>query len=256
MPIWRKVDSGRLNRLSLGNLPGKTFASGKVREGNYEKRFSKGDSTYMSMQSQSESGDVPAGAGRGRLRHGPRRGPADDGPQPGRRTGPELSATRLAAQHATTTLPSFADLAEAVDPAVVSIQAATIEKAPAGRPWRPRRRRSVRVLLRPARPPAAAAAAAARRRGRAGPGRPGPGVPLRRRRQRLRHQPRRPGGHQQPRDRGRHLGQGPPRRPRLHGAGQGRSTRRPTSPCSRSTPATPCATSSSATATPSGSATG
>jgi serine protease Do len=43
-----------------------------------------------------------------------------------------LSATRLAAQHATATLPSFADLAEAVDPAVVSIQAATIEKAPAG----------------------------------------------------------------------------------------------------------------------------
>jgi serine protease Do len=42
------------------------------------------------------------------------------------------SATRLAAQHATTTLPSFADLAEAVEPAVVSIQAATIEKAPAG----------------------------------------------------------------------------------------------------------------------------
>ncbi len=45
---------------------------------------------------------------------------------------PSLSATRLAAQHATTTLPSFADLAEAVDPAVVSIQAATIEKAPQG----------------------------------------------------------------------------------------------------------------------------
>jgi len=44
-----------------------------------------------------------------------------------------LSATRLAAQHGTTTLPSFADLAEAVEPAVVSIQAATIEKAPAGR---------------------------------------------------------------------------------------------------------------------------
>ncbi|MEO7419971.1 MAG: hypothetical protein ABI163_23110, partial [Thermoanaerobaculia bacterium] len=42
------------------------------------------------------------------------------------------SATRLAAQHATTPLPSFADLAEAVEPAVVSIQAATIEKAPAG----------------------------------------------------------------------------------------------------------------------------
>ncbi len=39
-----------------------------------------------------------------------------------------LSATRLAAEH-TTTLPSFADLAQAVDPAVVSIQSATIEKA-------------------------------------------------------------------------------------------------------------------------------
>jgi serine protease Do len=46
---------------------------------------------------------------------------------------PNLSATRLAAQHATTVLPSFADLAEAVDPAVVSIQASTIEKAPANR---------------------------------------------------------------------------------------------------------------------------
>jgi serine protease Do len=43
-----------------------------------------------------------------------------------------LSATRLATQH-TTNLPSFADLAEAVDPAVVSIQAATIEKTPSGR---------------------------------------------------------------------------------------------------------------------------
>jgi len=42
-----------------------------------------------------------------------------------------LSATRLAAQH-TTVLPSFADLAQAVDPAVVSIQSATIEKS-AGR---------------------------------------------------------------------------------------------------------------------------
>ena len=39
-----------------------------------------------------------------------------------------LSATRLAAQHGAAVLPSFADLAEAVDPAVVSIQAATIEK--------------------------------------------------------------------------------------------------------------------------------
>jgi serine protease Do len=46
---------------------------------------------------------------------------------------PNLSATRLAAQHATATLPSFADLAEAVEPAVVSIQAATIEKATANR---------------------------------------------------------------------------------------------------------------------------
>src|SRR3954452_6597206 len=46
---------------------------------------------------------------------------------------PNLSATRLAAQHATTTLPSFADLAGAVSPAVVSIQAATIETAPANR---------------------------------------------------------------------------------------------------------------------------
>jgi len=43
-----------------------------------------------------------------------------------------LSATRLASLHGTA-LPSFADLAEAVDPAVVSIQAATIEKAPNGR---------------------------------------------------------------------------------------------------------------------------
>jgi serine protease Do len=43
-----------------------------------------------------------------------------------------LSATRLASLHGTS-LPSFADLAEAVDPAVVSIQAATIEKTPAGR---------------------------------------------------------------------------------------------------------------------------
>src|SRR5829696_2177073 len=38
-----------------------------------------------------------------------------------------LSATRMASEHLTT-LPSFADLAQAVDPAVVSIQAATIEK--------------------------------------------------------------------------------------------------------------------------------
>jgi serine protease Do len=45
-----------------------------------------------------------------------------------------LDATRLAATHSTN-LPSFADLAEAVSPAVVSIQAATIEKAPARRPF-------------------------------------------------------------------------------------------------------------------------
>jgi serine protease Do len=46
-----------------------------------------------------------------------------------------LSATQLAAQtaQATRSLPSFADLAAAVDPAVVSIQASTIEKVPNGR---------------------------------------------------------------------------------------------------------------------------
>jgi len=43
-----------------------------------------------------------------------------------------LSATRMASEHLTA-LPSFADLAQAVDPAVVSIQAATIEKSPNGR---------------------------------------------------------------------------------------------------------------------------
>jgi serine protease Do len=42
-----------------------------------------------------------------------------------------LSATKIASRHLSS-LPSFADLAEAVDPAVVSIQAATIEKTPAG----------------------------------------------------------------------------------------------------------------------------
>lgn len=42
-----------------------------------------------------------------------------------------LSATKIASHHLSS-LPSFADLAEAVDPAVVSIQAATIEKTPAG----------------------------------------------------------------------------------------------------------------------------
>jgi serine protease Do len=45
-----------------------------------------------------------------------------------------LSATQIANSHPTiTALPSFADLAEAVDPAVVSIQAATIERASANR---------------------------------------------------------------------------------------------------------------------------
>jgi len=47
-----------------------------------------------------------------------------------------LSATQLVANSglaSSRTLPSFADLAEAVDPAVVSIQAATIEKASPGR---------------------------------------------------------------------------------------------------------------------------
>ena len=46
-----------------------------------------------------------------------------------------LSATqKIANAHpAITSLPSFADLAEAADPAVVSIQAATIEKSPRGR---------------------------------------------------------------------------------------------------------------------------
>jgi len=45
-----------------------------------------------------------------------------------------LSATQLAASTASAgrSLPSFADLAQAVDPAIVSIQAATIEKAPKG----------------------------------------------------------------------------------------------------------------------------
>ena len=50
--------------------------------------------------------------------------------------GPEtvaLSATQIASTHPTiTALPSFADLAEAVDPAVVSIQAATIERPGSG----------------------------------------------------------------------------------------------------------------------------
>src|SRR6202166_811299 len=49
---------------------------------------------------------------------------------------PSLSASRAAESTAQATshgLPSFADLAEAVDPAIVSIQASTIEKAPHGR---------------------------------------------------------------------------------------------------------------------------
>jgi serine protease Do len=41
-----------------------------------------------------------------------------------------LSATQRASGTATRQLPSFADLAQAVDPAIVSVQAATIEKAP------------------------------------------------------------------------------------------------------------------------------
>ena len=46
-----------------------------------------------------------------------------------------LSATQIASSRpAIATLPSFADLAQAVDPAVVSIQAATIEKAGPARP--------------------------------------------------------------------------------------------------------------------------
>lgn len=45
-----------------------------------------------------------------------------------------LSATQIAATHAEiSNLPSFADLAEAVDPAIVSIQASTIEKGGQGR---------------------------------------------------------------------------------------------------------------------------
>jgi len=43
-----------------------------------------------------------------------------------------LSATRMASEHLTT-LPSFADLAQAVDPAFLSNQAATTEKTPNGR---------------------------------------------------------------------------------------------------------------------------
>jgi serine protease Do len=51
-------------------------------------------------------------------------------------TDASLSASRAAESTAQATargLPSFADLAEAVDPAIVSIQASTIEKAPHGR---------------------------------------------------------------------------------------------------------------------------
>ena len=55
---------------------------------------------------------------------------------PGRAADAEtsLSATQIAGNHSPiTSLPSFADLAQAVDPAVVSIQAATIENRPRGR---------------------------------------------------------------------------------------------------------------------------
>jgi len=55
---------------------------------------------------------------------------------PGRAADAEssLSATQIAGNHSPiTSLPSFADLAQAVDPAVVSIQAATIENRPHGR---------------------------------------------------------------------------------------------------------------------------
>src|ERR1700674_3380193 len=51
-------------------------------------------------------------------------------------TDSSLSASRTAESTAPATthgLPSFADLAEAVDPAIVSIQASTIEKTPHGR---------------------------------------------------------------------------------------------------------------------------
>jgi serine protease Do len=57
-------------------------------------------------------------------------------------TDASLSASRAAESTATATthgLPSFADLAEAVDPAIVSIQASTIEKAPRGGSGRLRR---------------------------------------------------------------------------------------------------------------------
>src|ERR1700688_3185549 len=57
-------------------------------------------------------------------------------------TDASLSASRVAESTAAATthgLPSFADLAEAVDPAIVSIQASTIEKAPRGGSGRLRR---------------------------------------------------------------------------------------------------------------------
>jgi serine protease Do len=57
-------------------------------------------------------------------------------------TDASLSASRAAESTAAATthgLPSFADLAEAVDPAIVSIQASTIEKAPRGGSGRLRR---------------------------------------------------------------------------------------------------------------------
>jgi serine protease Do len=53
---------------------------------------------------------------------------------PGATAESTLSATQIAGTNAPiTSLPSFADLAQAVDPAVVSIQAATIESRPRGR---------------------------------------------------------------------------------------------------------------------------
>src|SRR6202049_4655367 len=57
-------------------------------------------------------------------------------------TDASLSASRVAESTAAATthgFPSFADLAEAVDPAIVSIQASTIEKAPRGGSGRLRR---------------------------------------------------------------------------------------------------------------------
>ncbi len=172
-----------------------------------------------------------------------------------------LSATQVAgANSPITSLPSFADLAQAVDPAVVSIQAATIETRAQRRGVDP-----VRILLRsaPARPGRSAAGGRGRRRrsawapGAAGSRRPGRrALPLRLGRQRLRHQPRRPGGHQLPRHRGRQRGQGPPRRPRLHGRGQGHRPGDRHRPAQDQRGPATCATWSSATAKTCASATG